>query len=174
MSNRTTGAIVRLRADDLPEGEEPSYKMVETPTEENGYAGAQPEKAKPERQQAAVQGITPAQPAPVSARDQEPAPAPAAAAPVAAAPAPSPVAAAPAQPGVMARLVGWVKSLFTTEVPATAPAPEPDPEPAPPPTGPVMRFLKYNRSYIRFYPPRIRQMLEIGRASCRERVSSPV
>ena len=44
------------------------------PTEENGYAGAQPEKAKPERQQAAVQGITPAQPAPVSARDQEPAP----------------------------------------------------------------------------------------------------
>ena len=117
--------IVRLRADDLPEGEEPSYKMVETPTEENGYAGAQPEKAKPERQQAAVQGITPAQPAPVSARDQEPAPAPAAAAPAAAAPAPSPVAAAPAQPGVMARLVGWVKSLFTTEVPAPAPAPEP-------------------------------------------------
>ncbi|PXX81269.1 ribonuclease E [Rivihabitans pingtungensis] len=116
--------IVRLRADDLPEGEEPSYKMVETPTEENGYAGAQPEKAKPERQQAAVQGITPAQPAPVSARDQEPAPAPVAA-PAAAAPAPSPVAAAPAQPGVMARLVGWVKSLFTTEVPAPAPAPEP-------------------------------------------------
>ena len=32
-------------------------------------------------------------------------------------------------------------------------------KPAPMPTGPIMRFLKYNRPYIRFYPPRIRQML---------------
>ena len=63
--------IVRLRAEDLPEGEEPSYKMVEAPSEDSAYTSAQQEKAKPERQQAAVQGITPSQPAPVSVRDQE-------------------------------------------------------------------------------------------------------
>lgn len=31
--------------------------------------------------------------------------------------------------------------------------------PTPPPGKPIMRFLKYNRPFIRFYPPKIRQML---------------
>ena len=115
---------MRLRADDLPEGEEPSYKMVETPPKKTAMPA--PSRKKPSRAPAGRRARHhPAQPAPVSARDQEPGARPAAAAPAAAAPAPSPVAAALAQPGVMARLVGWVKSLFTTEVPAPAPAPEP-------------------------------------------------
>ncbi len=32
-------------------------------------------------------------------------------------------------------------------------------KPVAPPSRPLMRFLKYNRSFVRFYPPRIRQML---------------
>ena len=87
--------IARLRSEDSPESESPSYKMVEMPTEE-GYAASHQDKAKakPERQQAAVQGITPEQPAPVSVRDQR-AEAAAPAAPAAAAPvAPPPAGAA--------------------------------------------------------------------------------
>ncbi|KAF0811628.1 Ribonuclease E [Andreprevotia sp. IGB-42] len=68
-------SVTRLRHDDLNHIEEalPSYKMVETPVEE----GYQPGKAKEDlakRPEAAVKGITPAQPAPV--REEKPAPAP--------------------------------------------------------------------------------------------------
>ena len=62
--------VSRLRHDDLNHSDEmlPSYQMVEAPAEE----GYQPNKAKDEqakRQEAVVKGITPAQPAPISARD---------------------------------------------------------------------------------------------------------
>ena len=62
-------SIVRLRHDDLNHADElqPSYKMMEMPAEEaSGYKHS-PEKAKPVRQEAAVKGITPTQPAPVAA-----------------------------------------------------------------------------------------------------------
>ncbi|WP_137939437.1 Rne/Rng family ribonuclease [Chitinivorax sp. B] len=61
--------INRLRNDDLNNVEDiqPSYKMMEMPSaEEDAYKHGQ-EKAKPQRQEAAVKGITPAQPAPVAA-----------------------------------------------------------------------------------------------------------
>ena len=63
-------SVTRLRHDDLNHIDEnlPSYQMVEAPAEE----GYQPNKGKEEqakRQEAVVKGITPAQPAPVSARD---------------------------------------------------------------------------------------------------------
>ncbi|MBS1157047.1 MAG: ribonuclease [Proteobacteria bacterium] len=62
--------VNRLRHDDLNHIDEalPSYQMVEAPAEE----GYQPNKAKEEqakRQEAVVKGVTPSQPAPVSARD---------------------------------------------------------------------------------------------------------
>ncbi|GAB3250226.1 Rne/Rng family ribonuclease [Chitinimonas naiadis] len=67
--------ITRLRHDDLNHIEEvlPSYKMMEAPTEEeqgNGK-GKDNEPAKP-RQEAAVKGITPTQPAPIAV--EKPAP----------------------------------------------------------------------------------------------------
>lgn len=63
-------SVTRLRHDDLNHIDEnlASYQMVEAPAEE----GYQPNKGKEEqakRQEAVVKGITPAQPAPVSARD---------------------------------------------------------------------------------------------------------
>ncbi len=72
-------SVVRLRHDDLNHTEEalPSYRMVETPPEE-GYQPGQAREEMAKRQEAAVKGITPAQPAPVSA-PREPAPAAAAA-----------------------------------------------------------------------------------------------
>ncbi len=62
--------VNRLRHDDLNQSEEnlPSYQMVEAPVEES----YQPNKAKEDqtkRQEAVVKGITPGQPAPISARD---------------------------------------------------------------------------------------------------------
>ncbi|MBE9608554.1 Rne/Rng family ribonuclease [Chitinilyticum piscinae] len=72
-------SVSRLRHDELNQFDDgrPSYRMVETPPEQ----GYQPLKAKEEqakRQEAAVKGITPAQPAPVSA-EPRPAKKPAAA-----------------------------------------------------------------------------------------------
>ncbi|MDR3413956.1 MAG: Rne/Rng family ribonuclease [Formivibrio sp.] len=62
--------VSRLRHDDLNQSEDilPSYQMVEAPAEE----AYQPNKAKEDqakRQEAVVKGITPSQPAPISARD---------------------------------------------------------------------------------------------------------
>ncbi|WP_297325346.1 Rne/Rng family ribonuclease [Nitrosomonas sp.] len=57
-------SITRLRHDDIrPNESVASYKMVERNTEENNLVFTE-QKAKPVRPQAAVQGITPAQPAP--------------------------------------------------------------------------------------------------------------
>ncbi|MDC7710390.1 Rne/Rng family ribonuclease [Vogesella indigofera] len=92
--------IVRVRHDDLAEvGDAPSYQRVEMPEEDTSHPFGQ-EKPKVERQEAAVKGVTPAQPAPQAAE------------PVA------PVAAAPvvvAEPGLLARVVGWFKSVLSPE-----------------------------------------------------------
>ena len=62
--------ITRLRHDDVKLGEvQTSYQMVEKPAQELILPSAAQE-AKPARQQAAVRGITPSQPAPV--REQKP------------------------------------------------------------------------------------------------------
>ena len=59
--------ITRLRHDELNQGEakQPSYKMVETPAEEISQASAASEVRAP-RQEAAIKGFTPEQPAPVA------------------------------------------------------------------------------------------------------------
>ncbi|GGX91149.1 Rne/Rng family ribonuclease [Vogesella alkaliphila] len=92
--------IVRVRHDDLAEvGDAPSYQRVEMPEEDASHPFGQ-EKPKLERQEAAVKGVTPAQPAPQAAE------------PVA------PVAAAPivvAEQGLLARVVGWFKSVLSPE-----------------------------------------------------------
>ncbi|WP_415034243.1 Rne/Rng family ribonuclease [Azonexus sp.] len=94
--------ITRLRHEDLNSEDEraPSYKMVDQPAEEDTRSSNPAEKQKP-RQEAAVKGITPAQPAPLVAEK----------------PAALPVPASPSQGG----LLGWLKSLFAGG--AAAPAP---------------------------------------------------
>ncbi|MCD5362204.1 Rne/Rng family ribonuclease [Chromobacterium aquaticum] len=81
--------IVRVRHDDLAEaGEAPSYKRVEV-QEEDVITNFGHEKPKLERQEAAVKGITPQQPAPsVEAK-----------------------VAAP-EPSLFGKLGSWIKSLF--------------------------------------------------------------
>ena len=61
-------SIVRLRHDDLSQDElqQPSYKMVaEAPLEETSKSASALGEAKPPRQEAAIKGITAAQPAPI-------------------------------------------------------------------------------------------------------------
>ncbi|MCC6878627.1 MAG: Rne/Rng family ribonuclease [Rhodocyclaceae bacterium] len=89
--------IVRLRHDQLNLEDQalPSYKMVEAPPTEAYQPPSAQTEARPGRPEAAVKGITPAQPAPVV----EPKPA---AAPVAAAP-------SPAQPGIIDKIFGWFR-----------------------------------------------------------------
>ncbi|WP_374326450.1 ribonuclease E/G [Azonexus sp.] len=107
--------ITRLRHDDLNNDDlrEPSYKMVDLPADEAEKTGAHAENAKP-RQEAAIKGISPEQPAPVIAEK-------------AATPAPLAVAPAPASGG----LFGWIKSLFVGAPAAPAPV-----EPSEPPRKP--------------------------------------
>jgi len=64
--------VTRLRQDDMT-GEvlQVSYKLVETPSDEKPQAAAQ-EQQKAARAQAVVQGITPAQPAPMKAETPQP------------------------------------------------------------------------------------------------------
>ncbi|MBY0266214.1 MAG: Rne/Rng family ribonuclease [Burkholderiales bacterium] len=90
--------VTRLRHDDLNNSEPlaPSYEMVQAPKEEEKEAGAA-EAAAP-RPEAAVKGITPMQPAPVSA--PQPATAPAAA--------PS-LAATAGDEGIISKIMGWFK-----------------------------------------------------------------
>jgi ribonuclease E len=94
--------LVRLRHDQLNQAEPmaPSYKMAERPVEEETEAKGPA--AKPERLQPAVQGITPAQPAP------------------------TPVAAPePAKPGLFGRIVGWLRGLNEPAAAETAAAKKP-------------------------------------------------
>ena len=105
--------IDRLRHDDLnQEGTlPPSYNLVEAPTEEE-KAGPLSAELRAPRPQAAVQNVTPEQPAPI---------------PAPAAPAPAPTTAPTAKParaetpGIIGRIFGW----FRREAPAPAPAPQP-------------------------------------------------
>ncbi|MFM9912421.1 MAG: Rne/Rng family ribonuclease [Methylophilaceae bacterium] len=66
--------IVRLREDETGEKESArSYELVEMPTEsEESSSQSKQQEAKPMRQEAAVKGITPAQPAPVRAEAETP------------------------------------------------------------------------------------------------------
>ncbi|GKS69278.1 hypothetical protein W03_12820 [Nitrosomonas sp. PY1] len=59
--------ITRLRHEDIKSSEipTPSYKMVEKNSEESVYQTTFDKKAQPTRPQAAVQGVTPTQPAPI-------------------------------------------------------------------------------------------------------------
>ena len=83
--------IERIKQDELSETEAdlPSYKLVTAPAAEDRTPSGKDAEARPARQQAAVQGITPEQPAPMHV-----------------APAP---AAAPARPTLIGRLMGWLK-----------------------------------------------------------------
>ena len=105
--------LTRLRHDQLNQNEPlaPSYRMVEKPAEEEepGKAGGA---AKPERPQAAVQGITPPQPAP---------------APAAPAPAPAPVMEA--KPGLFGRIVGWLRGVNAPQAEEAKPVEEKKAEP---------------------------------------------
>lgn len=106
--------LTRLRHDQLNQAEPmaPSYRMVEKPQEEEapGKAG---NGAKPERPQAAVQGITPPAPAP--------SPAPAAPAAMATAEA--------AKPGLFGRIVSWLRGVNPPPVEAAKPVEEKKAEP---------------------------------------------
>jgi ribonuclease E len=83
-------SIVRLRHEEVSEGAPPSYQMVELPSEAAESAAPSPE-AKPPRQQAAVRGITPAQPAPTR---------------------PEPVVETPS---LFGKIKGWLQKLSATK-----------------------------------------------------------
>jgi ribonuclease E len=104
--------IERLRHDD-PRLEEikTSFELADAPATEVAWAPREQEiKTRPE---ALVKGITPAQPAPVSA-------------PAAPAAGSAPAAAAPGLGGLFKRLVGWFTGDSATAPPAAAPAQQAD------------------------------------------------
>ncbi|MDF3835286.1 Rne/Rng family ribonuclease [Cupriavidus basilensis] len=119
--------LERLRHDDprLEEGTA-SYKMAEAAAKEleadTSYSSRKKEDAKP-RQEAAVKGITPEQPAPVSVPRAERAPRPEAPVARPAVPATQPVASG--------GFIGWLKNLFGAKpaAPAVEPAKPVDAEP---------------------------------------------
>ena len=96
--------IERIKQDELGETEvdTPSYRLVSTPVAEDPTPSGKDAEARPVRQQAAVQGITPEQPAPM---------------PVA----PTP-AVAEVRPSLIGRIMGWFKGGKLDETPTT-PAP---------------------------------------------------
>jgi ribonuclease E len=66
-------SIIRLRHDELNQDDlqQPSYKMVDIPTEDDSKQSSNGAEAKAPRQEAAIKGITPAQPAPIVAEKQK-------------------------------------------------------------------------------------------------------
>ncbi|MFZ2855647.1 MAG: Rne/Rng family ribonuclease [Rhodocyclaceae bacterium] len=86
-------SIVRLRHDELNQDDlqQPSYKMVDVPTEEESKQSSAGE-AKAPRQEAAIKGITPAQPAPIVAEKVKV------------------EVAAPAAEGIFAKIFSWFRS----------------------------------------------------------------
>jgi len=89
-------AINRLRLDDMTgEALQASYKLVEKPTEETAQSATQ-ELQRAARAQAVVQGVTPAQPAPMKAEA--------------------------AKPSMLGKLFSWIKSLGVEEQPKAKPA----------------------------------------------------
>ncbi|TXH15380.1 MAG: Rne/Rng family ribonuclease [Gammaproteobacteria bacterium] len=101
--------VTRLRHDDLnhDDSREPSYKMVDMPLEEAIKQATQQEAAKP-RQEAAIKGISPEQPAPNLPEKTEVAP-----------------AVAPAQPevGLLSKIFSWFRSPAKPEEPVAEPTP---------------------------------------------------
>ncbi len=92
--------LARLRHDQLNLSEPiaPSYRMVEKPSEEVETHARNGAQAKTDRPQPVVQGITPAQPAPVLE--------------------PAPEVKPAAKPGVFGRILGWLRGLNDTDEPA--------------------------------------------------------
>ena len=100
--------ITRLRHDDLNHDDlrEPSYRMVDMPLEEAIKQATQQEGAKP-RQEAAIKGISPEQPAPIVSEKSE--------APV--------VAPVKQEPGLFAKIFSWFSTPAKTVEPVAAPEP---------------------------------------------------
>jgi ribonuclease E len=93
-------SVTRLRHDDMTgENQQASYKMVEKPEESKAVTDASQD-IKAQRPQAVVQGITPAQPAPMRAVE---------------------AVAATAKPSFFGKLFGWLKPA-EVEQPAAKPA----------------------------------------------------
>ncbi len=108
--------IVRLRHDQLNQEEAivPSYKMMEAPPQPEGYqANAQPEPRAP-RQEAAVKGITPGQPAPIVEERTQPA-----------ALVPPGIPRTAPQQGIMQRILTWFRGTREEEPAAAVPAQTP-------------------------------------------------
>jgi ribonuclease E len=105
--------VERLRHDDLNQADvlPPSYNLATSPAEEPTPAQLAQE-ARPPRQQAAVRGVTPEQPAPVA-----PPRAPAAR------PAETPAAARQSEPGFIGRIFGWLRGEGAIPAQPQAPAP---------------------------------------------------
>src|SRR6266852_3330352 len=105
--------VERLRHDDLNQADAlpASYNLVTAPVEEEAKLPAAQE-ARPPRQQAAVQGVTPERPAPASAQPKPQAPRP-----------------AEQHPGIIDRIFGWFKSGSAAPAsPQPAAAPRRDPQ----------------------------------------------
>ncbi len=102
--------ITRLRHDDLnhDDSREPSYKMVDMPIEDAIKQATQQEAAKP-RQEAAIKGVSPEQPAPIMPEKTE-------------APAAAPVAAKP-EGGLFSKIFSWFRSAPQPIEPVAAPEP---------------------------------------------------
>jgi ribonuclease E len=105
--------VERLRHDDLNQSDAlpASYNLVTAPVEEEAKEPAAQE-ARPPRQQAAVQGVTPERPAPVSAQQPRPQ---------------APPLPAERHPGFMDRIFGWFKGDGAAPV-VPQPAPRRDPQ----------------------------------------------
>ena len=100
--------ITRLRHDDLNHDEprEPSYRMMDMPLEEAIKLATQQEVVKP-RQEAAIKGISPDQPAPIMPEK--------AAAPV--------VVASQPEPGLFSKIFSWFRAPAKPAEPIAAPEP---------------------------------------------------
>lgn len=102
--------ITRLRHDDLnhDDSREPSYKMVDMPIEDAIKQATQQEAAKP-RQEAAIKGVSPEQPAPIVPEKTEiQAPAP---------------ASEKQEAGLFSKLFSWFRSAPQPAEPVAAPEP---------------------------------------------------
>ncbi|MCG2577548.1 Rne/Rng family ribonuclease [Dechloromonas sp. XY25] len=106
--------ITRLRHDDLnhDDSREPSYKMVDMPIEDAIKQATQQEAAKP-RQEAAIKGVSPEQPAPMIPEKTE-------------APAAAPVVAKQ-EAGLFSKIFSWFRPAPQPAEPVAAPEPSKKP-----------------------------------------------
>ncbi len=95
-------SVSRLRQDDMTgDNMQASYKLVEKPEEGKDSSAAAAQEAKAaQRPQAVVQGVTPAQPAPIRAAESS-----------------------PAQPSLIGKFFSWVKALGEEPAPVRAATP---------------------------------------------------